>query len=133
LHKIGVVWWGAGPFGFLSCPNVQTLRFQDEESELIPDEAFLKSLLNCSGLQELSISILHGSELYSLFRLGFCGALQQGAWQEIRKVEMRTISNVSYSPGDQFFNQIVEQKYEKWWNRFKVSKIDRDITLEAYK
>jgi hypothetical protein len=130
-------------FTFLSCPIVQTLQLhlfdeflipdEDEEEELIPDEEFLKFLLNYSSLQELEIIVRHGAELSSVFQLVFCDALQQGAWQEIRKVKVMIQCGVHGSRGKQFFNQMVGQKerYERWWNQFTVSKEDWGLTLEA--
>jgi hypothetical protein len=129
-------WSGGGLiyFTFLSCPSVETLQLQQGVDKLIPDEAFLKSLLNCSGLKELGITISHGSELSSLFQLVFCDALQEGAWKKIRKVKVTIVYNLFRSPGDRFFDQMVgqKQKYKKWWNQFTVSKEDRAITLKAY-
>jgi hypothetical protein len=109
-------------FTFLSCPNVQTVQLEDVVAKSIPGEAFLKSLLKCSHLQKLVITIGHEVGLSSLLQLVFCDALQQGAWQEIRKVEVR----VGYDSGDSpelIFNQMVGQqpKYEKCWNQFTVS------------
>jgi hypothetical protein len=126
-----LAWFGGGliHFTILSCPNVQTLQLQHDD-QLTPDEGFLKSLMNCSSLQELEIITNHKSEPSSLFQLIFCEALQQGAWQEIRKVNM----TVYHSPGNRIFNQMVgqQQKYEKWWKRFTVSEEGFAVTLEAH-
>jgi hypothetical protein len=97
-------WFSQEPdfFTFLSCPNIQTLELKVAR-DLIPDEAFFKSLLNCSGLQELEITMWwRGTGLSPLFQLIFCYALQQGAWQEIRNVKV-TI-DLEDPPGDQFLN-----------------------------
>jgi hypothetical protein len=131
-------------FTFLSCPMVQTLQLHlfgdlvnlngdDDDEELIPDEEFLKFLLNCSSLRELEISVVEGAELSSLFQLVFCDALQQGAWQEIRKVKVMIQCYLDDSRRKQFFNQMVgqKQKYERWWNQFTVSKENWGVTLEA--
>jgi hypothetical protein len=106
---------------FLSCPNVQTLQLH-YDGKLIPDEAFLKFLLNCSGLQKVKIIIQNCTELSSLFQLIFCDALQQGAWKEIREVTVEIDTRSTEGPRKFFFNQMVrlQQKYEKWWNWFIV-------------
>jgi hypothetical protein len=105
--------------------------------EIEPDAAFLKFILKFSHLQKFGIAIGQDPELSSLFQLVFCDARQQGAWQEIREVEVRIIF---VEDGDIFmphhnalledvsepvFNQMVgqQQKYEKWWNQFTVSKM----------
>jgi hypothetical protein len=137
--------WSGGQlvhFIFLSCPTVQTLQlqlFDDKlvsDHQLIPDEAFLKSLLNCSDLQELQIAMRHSTGLPPLFQLIFRDVLQQGAWKDIRKVKVTIKCDLDDSPGKQKqnFNEVVglKQKYEKWWNHFTVSKDDRAVTLEAY-
>jgi hypothetical protein len=121
-------------FTFLSCPNVQTFQFHQGFDILILDEAFFKILHNFSALQELGITISYGSELSSLFQLVFCDALQQGAWQEIRKVKVTIVYNNDGSQIFQIFNQMVRQQklYEKWWNQFTVSREGSAVTLEAY-
>jgi hypothetical protein len=129
-------WFGGGliHFTFLSCPNVQTLQLHQGIDEFIPDEAFLKSLLNCSGLQDFGITIGYCSELLPLFQLVFCDALQQGAWHEIRKVKVKIIYHAFDDAEDQFLNQMIGQqrKYENWWNRVTASKEGGAVTLEAY-
>jgi hypothetical protein len=116
-----------GLLRFLSCSNVQKFRWQYHLLFTPFDETALNSLhvfiLTLSCLQQLDIEVPCGLGIDPLIRLVFCGASEQGAWRDIRCVEVK-IRFPSSSEASQFFDQTVEhqQRYEKPWRTFTVTK-----------
>jgi hypothetical protein len=116
-----------GYLRFLSCSNVQNFRWQQVLLLTTFDVTALNSLyafvITLSCLQQLYIDVLWGLGIDPLMRLVFCGALEQGAWRDIRCVEVK-IRFRSSSEASQFFDQAVghQQRYEKSWRTFTVTK-----------
>jgi hypothetical protein len=114
-----------GLLRFLFCSNVQIFRWRQLLTTF--DETALNSLhvfvLSLSCLQQLYIEVLRGLAIGPLIRLVFCGASEQGAWRDIRCVEVK-IRFMSCSEASQFVDQTAEdqQRYEKSWNTFTVTK-----------
>ena len=121
--------WKEGPevpCAILSCPNVQSLQWEQYRPHYLFWGAALKSLhdvlLNSSQLQELNIHFFHYSGLGSLIHLIFCDSWKQGVWKNIRSVAM----NIYWDDetGEQSFNQVAgrQQHYEKGWKEFMISR-----------
>jgi hypothetical protein len=112
---------------FLSCSNIQNFRWRHNLPLTPFDETALNPLhdfvLTLSCLQQLDIEVPQGLGIARLIRLVFCGASEQGAWRDIKRVEMK-IWFESSSEASQFFDQTVEhqQRYEKSWRTFTVTK-----------
>jgi hypothetical protein len=115
----------------LSCSNVQNLHWRQALLWTTPDETALNSLhdfvITLSCLQQLYIELFWGWAMDPLIRLVFCGASEQGAWRDIRCVEVKIWFRTS-SEASQFFDQRVEhqQRYGKSWRTFTVTK-ERDF------
>jgi hypothetical protein len=112
---------------FLSCANVQSFRWREFSVSTTFDLTALISLhdfvFTLSCLQNVDIFVPQGCGLDFLIHFVFCGAWEQGAWREIKHVEVKILFNSS-SEGCHFFDQIVgrQQCYEKWWKTFTVTK-----------
>ena len=113
-----------------SCTNVQSLQWLQYYS-LAPDihQAVVRSLrdflCNAPFLQRLEMRIEWCSEIYPLVQFLFCGAREEGAWRDIRSVEVDIgVADLSRIEASSFFDQIVghQQHYEKWWKEFRVAK-----------
>ena len=84
-------------YSLSSCPNVQILELrpdgEPEADDVTFTEAVFKPLhdfiLNCSRLQELTISLNHYVGLDPLIHFVFCGACEQGVWNYIMSAEVR--------------------------------------------
>ena len=114
----------------LSCSNIQTLRWWQFNPWTTFDlEAFKSpydSLFNSPSLQILDIFVPHYLGVDFMIHFVFCGAREQGVWQDIRIVEVRVLFDVT-SEVFSFFDKIVghQQHYEKWWKEFTVTKDER--------
>ena len=119
---------------FLSCSNVQILRWSHFSAWAIFDLAAFNSLraffLDLSCLQKLYITISLHSRLDSLIRFVFCDAREQGVWRDIRSVEVEAWFS-GYSEGPLFFDRIVghQRLYEIWWKKFTVTKADPGLRV----
>jgi len=112
---------------FLSCSNVQILRWSKHPFQTFDSAAFNSLhhfLFNLSRLQHLDISFPQGLGIDSLIDFVFCGAPEHGVWREIRSVEVEIRFNYSSSEASHLFDQAVghQQRYEKWWKSFTVTK-----------
>jgi len=111
---------------FLSCSNVQILRWSQRESQPF-DLAALNSLhdflFNLFCLQNLNISFPQALGIDSLIDFVFCGASERGVWRDIMSVEVEIWFN-SPSEASHLFDKIVghQQRYEKWWKSFTVTR-----------
>jgi len=118
---------------FLSCSNVQVLRcwFQDSSTtfDLAAFNLFHDFLFNLPCLQNLKIFVSWGLEIDSLIDFVFCGASEHGVWREIRNVEVK-ISDRLFPEAPSLFDRTVghQERYEKWWKSFTVTK-DRGIVI----
>jgi hypothetical protein len=124
---------------FLSCSNVQNFHWRQALPLTTFDETAHNSLhafvLTLSCLQQVDIEVPWGLGIDPLIHFIFCGASEQGAWRDIRSVEVE-IRFMPSSEASQFFDQTVEhqQHYEKSWNTFTVTKsnpIPPRITINA--
>jgi hypothetical protein len=112
---------------FLSCSNVQTLRWSQSSDWTILDLSVLNSShgfeFDLVCLQKFHISVPHILGLDSLIQFVFCDAWEQGVWRDIRSVEVEVWFE-SFSEASDFFNQTVahQQRYEEWWEAFRVTK-----------
>jgi len=121
---------------FLSCSNVQSLRWSRQAFQTAFDSASFNSLhdflFNLSCLQYLDISFPQGLGIDSLIGLVFCGAPEHGVWRDITRVEVGvgcdTIAEASH-----LIDQIVghQPRYEKWWKSFTVTKVGRRVIVSA--
>jgi hypothetical protein len=116
---------------FLSCPNVQILRWLQPPGRTIDLEAldsFYDSVLNSSCLKQLYISISSFSELDSWIQFVFCDASSR----EIREVEVK-VWFITSSEAPRFFDQTVghQQCYEKWWKTFTVTEDGARVIVKA--
>ncbi len=116
---------------FLSCPNVQTLQWEQSPVRPAIDQEALKSLrdffCNCSSLQKLVILTFQNLDLDSLIQFVFREAREKGAWRDIMSAEVKvSFTGSSRSDRNHFFNQSVghQQVYEKWWKEFTVTTED---------
>jgi len=126
---------------FLSCSNVQILRWTQDPYETFDLAAFNSIhniLLNLSCLQNLDIFVPQGLGIDSLIDFVFCGAPEHGVWREIRTVEVKIEFNQTLydysSEASDFINQRVghQPRYEKWWKSFTVTERDSDtVTINA--
>ena len=108
----------------LSCSNIQNLEWWQFTIIQAAPKSLHDFLYNCSGLQELRLLFPQHFGVDSLIQFVFCDAREQGAWQDIRRVEVKVW--VTSSSGNEFFNQAVgrQQHYEKWWKEFTVTMED---------
>jgi len=123
---------------FLSCSNVQILRLFLSRDPSTFDLAALNSLhdflFNLSCLQSLYIFVTRGLGIVSLIDIVFCGASEHGVWRDIRSVEVEIRCGYSESEASHLFDQTVgrQQRYEKWWKLFTVTKrYARTVTVKA--
>ena len=109
---------------FLSCSNIQTLEWWQFTIIQATPKSLHDFFYNCSGLQELRLLFPQHFGVDSLIRFIFCDAREQGAWRDIRRVEVKVW--VTGSSGNEFFSQAVgrRQDYEKWWKEFTVTMED---------
>jgi len=107
----------------LSCSNVQILRWYQRTLQPIFDLAAFNSLhgllFNLPCLQSLDILVAQGLGIDPLIEFVFCGALEHGAWRDIRSVRVEILFN-SLPRAYGFIDQTVghQQRYEKWWKAF---------------
>jgi len=112
---------------FLSCSNVQILRWYQRPSQTFDLAAFNSLhdfLFNLSSLQNLYFSFPPGLGIDSLIDFVFCGASEHGAWRNIRSVEVKIwFIRSSESNASRLFGQTVghQPRYEKWWKSFTVT------------
>jgi len=134
-------------YSLSSCPNVQILDLHPDGHPYIVDdpigEADFKSLhhfiLNCSRLQELTISLSLRVGLDPLIHFIFCGACEQGVWNYIMSVEVLVVDlgdseDSEEDSEEDFFGQMVgrQQHYAEQWAEFTVTKDRSLITLKAH-
>jgi hypothetical protein len=114
-------------FHFLSCSNVQNFRLNDNSSQPEFDLTHFNSLhdhlLTLSRLQNIYITVSHGSGIDSLIDFVFCDVREQGVWRDIRSVEVEIMYSPFSSEASDFFDQTVghQPRYEKWWKTFTVT------------
>jgi hypothetical protein len=112
---------------FLSCSNVQILRWSQSSASPTFDSTALKSFHNfvipLSSLQNLNILVPQTLGIDPWIHLVVCGAWGQRVWRDIRSVKVQIQFNSS-SEASHFFDQTVgyQQLYEKWWKTFAVTK-----------
>jgi len=113
---------------FLSCPNVQTLRWTQSPARPAIDQAALESLhdflWDCSCLKTLEISISQNVGLDSLFQLVLCDVQEQRVWRNIRSVEVEAwlTGPSQHGEGHPFTRPGVHRwYYEKWWKDITVT------------
>jgi len=120
---------------FLSCSNVQELFLYEDTIvwvtpmrtfDLAVFNSFHDSFFTLSCLQDLSFSVTQGLGINSLIEFVFCGASEYGVWRDIRSVRVE-VGFYSSSEESHLFDQIVghQQRYEKWWKSFTVTKQDQ--------
>jgi len=120
---------------FLSCSNLQILRWSQRSFQTTFDLAAFKSLhnflFNLSCLRNLDVFVPQGSGIDSLIDFVFCGASEHGVWRGIRSVEIDIWFNPSSeSEASHLFDQTVghQPRYEKWWKSFTVTVTRRFAT-----
>jgi len=108
----------------LSCPNIQTLEWWQFAIVKAAPKSLHDFLYNCSGLQNLRLLFPQHLGVDYLIQFVCCDAREQGAWRDIKRVEVKVW--VTASSGNDFFNQITgdQQRYEKWWKEFTVTMED---------
>jgi hypothetical protein len=122
-----LVYYSMDYLRFLSCPNVQMFRGWQFSAWTTFDLTALNSLhdfiITLSCLQKLDIFVPQGLGVDSLIYFAFCGARAKGVWRDIRSVEVE-IRFSSSSKASHFFDQTVghQQRYDKWWKAFTVTK-----------
>jgi len=120
---------------FFSCSNVQILRWSQRSFQTFDVAAFNSLhdfLFNLSCLQNLYIFVPRGLGIDSLIDCVFCGASEHGVWRDIRSAEVGVGHNTT-SEASHLFDQTVghQQRYEKWWKSFTVTKGTRMVTVRA--
>ena len=122
---------------FLSCSNVQVLRWSQRSFQTFDSAAFNSLhdfLCKLSCLQNLDIFVPWGLGIDSLIDFVFCGAPEHAVWREIRSVGVKTKFGLS-SELSHLFDQTVEHqpRYEKWWKSFTVTKEhDSRVIINAF-
>jgi len=117
-------------FCFLSCSNIQILRWWGQSRQTTFDLAAFTSLhdflFNLSFLKNLDILVPDGLGIDSLFDFVFCWALEHRVWQDIRSVEVEIRFNYSFLEASDFIDQTVGRQlhYERWWKSFTVTQTD---------
>ena len=120
---------------FLSCSNVQILRWYQDSFPTFDSAAFISLhdfLFNLSCLKNLYIFVPQGLGIDSLIDFVICGASEHGVWREIRSVKVqvvcRTISEASH-----LLDQTVghQKRYEKWWKSFTVTREEWEVIVNA--
>ena len=106
---------------FLSYSNIQTLEWWQLPTSKAAVERSQDFLYNYSCLQELEIYLCNYSGIDSLIRFLFCDSRKQGAWRDIRSVQV-TVACTS-SSRDVCFSQMARyrQYYKKWWEKLIVT------------
>ena len=117
-------------FPFVSCPNLQVLRWSPRgRMALVLDEMNLNSLhiflRNSPRLRTVEISIYHNSRLDSLLQCVLCDARAEGALQGIKHLRVTTLFYFSFDIRSQFFDRMVQYApdYKKWWKEFTVENV----------
>jgi len=116
---------------FFSCPVVQIFRLELLPFELTAFHLFHDFLFNLSCLQNLRIFAHHGLGTDPLIRFVFYGALEKGAWRDIRSVEVKTTFDSSSEVSGFIDRTVGQQRYEKWWKTFTSERDYYDVTLTA--
>ena len=107
------------------CPNLQILRWEDPFSFHVDPAPFrsLRDLLcNAPCLQRLEIRNRGYLEREPLLQFLFCDTWEEGAWRDIRSVEVDFQFTDSIEASS-FFDRVAghQQHYEKWWREFRVT------------
>jgi len=123
-----------GYLRFFSCLNVQIFRRPLPANWAMPDpnsiydmpdfDSFDDFLFPLSCLQNLYISVSEALGIDPLVHFVFCGALEKGAWRDIRSVEMKVEFNSSSKASDFIDQTIGQQRYGKWWKTFITERRD---------
>ena len=110
----------------LSCSNIQLIRWKRfsvwTTFDLEAHKSSHDSLFQFPSLQILDIHVPHYLGVDFMVHFVFCGAWEQGVWQDIRSVEVRVVFDTTeVFP---FFDKMSghQQHYEKWWKEFTVTK-----------
>jgi len=123
-----LVFCSMGYHRFLSCSNVQILRWNQrslQTFDLAAFDSFHEFLFNLSCLKNLEISVPQGLEIDPLIDFVCGGALEHGVWRDIRNVEVDIwFNSSSKSEASHLFDRTVghQPRYEKWWKSFTVTK-----------
>ena len=124
---------------FLSCPNVQILRWYPPLSQTFDLAAFNSLhhfLFNLSCLKNLNISVPQGLGIDSLIDFVFCGVSEHGVWREIGRVKVVVWFDTSSEASDFNDQTVVHQpRYEKRWKSFTVTvtqKYAKTVLITAY-
>jgi hypothetical protein len=121
---------------YLSCLNVQRLDWIQFSAGTAL--TVLNSLRGCvitsSCLQHLSIRVPETLGIDSLIQFVFCEAWEKGVWRDIWDVTV-TIEFSTLSEASHFSDQTVghQQRYEKWWERFTVTKKEKEVKVFAFR
>jgi len=122
-----LMYYSIGYARFLSSSNVQILAWFQRPWQIF-DLAEFNSLhefiLNLPCLQNLDIFVPPGLGIDPLIDFVFFGgASEHGVWRDIRRV-LVTIEFNSSSNASDFIDQTLghQQRYEKWWKTFTVTK-----------
>jgi hypothetical protein len=111
--------WGADFSCLVTCPNVQSFRWEHYKCggplSNVASKSLHDSLLNAPCLQKLELGVSYYVGLESLIHFIFCDSLEQGVWKNIRSVRMK----VGYESHEVNW-QLYKQRYEKGWKEFKV-------------
>ena len=109
---------------FLSCPNVQILEWWQFTIVRTAPKSLHDFLHSCSCLRNLRFLFPQHLGADSLIQFICCDAREQGAWRDIKRVEINVW--VTGTSGNNFFNQVVgrQRHYEKWWKEFIVTMED---------
>jgi len=120
---------------FLSCSNVQTLRWSQylfQTFNLAAFNSLHDFLFNPSCLQSLNFAFPPGLGIDPLIDFVFGGAPEHGVWRDIRSVEVKIWFNYP-SDASHLFDQTVghQPRYEKCWKSFTVRRHALVVTLTA--
>ena len=120
---------------FLSCSNVQIFCWYQHPTQTFDLAAFNSLhdfLFKLSCLQNLDILVPPGMAIDSLIDFVFCGPSEDGAWQEIRNVEVKIACYIN-SEASHFIDQTVghQPRYEKRWKSFTVIKETWKVIVNA--
>ena len=116
---------------FFSYSNVQIFRWLQPPKHpnwapfgLAAFNALHDFLSTLSCLQTLYISVSQDLGTDPLVHFVFCGALEKGAWRDIRSVEMKIRFNSSSKASDFIDQTVGQQRYGKWWKTFITKRRD---------